>query len=154
MNLSYRLGLFHFTSFIWPSPPWHRCIDNKKSRWHLLHLALNCLKISGCFWELSRTWSRTKGNTRALGDARRRLPRKRQEWWQAVKHLREAVRFFCKAVKFLREAATFPAYVVKHSDNCWCDTWCDHWCYLYRYESVLKINLLSARCKRCGYMMI
>ena len=23
MNLSYRLGLFHFTSSIWPSSPWH-----------------------------------------------------------------------------------------------------------------------------------
>ena len=64
---------------------------------HLLHLALNCLKINGYFGVGSRTNThtsgstcRTTGDTRALGDARRRIlckqsvasaerPRKRQE---------------------------------------------------------------------------
>ena len=88
-------------------------------------MALNYLKIRAYSLRVGDTYSRTRGDTRALGDARRRIlckqsvasaerPRKRQEWWQAVKHLREAVRFFCKAVKFLREAATFLAYGVKH----------------------------------------
>ena len=53
---------------------------------HLLHLALNYLKIKGYFGvggstngSTSGRTCRTTGDTRALGDARRRLPRKRQE---------------------------------------------------------------------------
>ena len=47
---------------------------------HLLHLALNSLKIRGCLFETGDTYSRTKGDTNGL--------------WPTVKHLREAVKFF------------------------------------------------------------
>ena len=62
----------------------------------------------------SRTKGDTKGDTRALGDASAERPRKRQEYWQTVKHLREAVKFFCKAVKIFSQAVKFLPYVVKH----------------------------------------
>ena len=86
----------------------------KKSRWHLLHLALNSLKIRGNFFEIGDTYSRTKGDTNGL--------------WPTVKHLREAVRILREAVKFLREACTFLGLAWNIGGKGWCDTWCDHWC--------------------------
>ena len=64
---------------------------------HLLHLALNSLRIRGCFSEVGSTSGRTCSRT--TGDTWR--------WCQTVKHFWEAVRFFWEAAKFLRTAAKF-----------------------------------------------
>ena len=119
----------------------------RNNRWHLLHLALNRLIFSIFYYRLVAPVVAPKGDTRVS--------------CPTVKHLWKTYIFLRAACTFLRAACTFPAFSVKHFrqhqihilQKEWCDTWCDHWCDLHSRRSILYINQLSARCKRCGSLI-
>ena len=107
------------------------------NRWHLLHLALNSLYFRTLFLQVGRTkWSHLRSH--------------QQPWNISV----AASRFSERPWNFSERPLRSRSLPWNIPMSAWCDTWCDHWCDYATRKWLLIIKQLSARCKRCGYIMM
>ena len=107
------------------------------NRWHLLHLALNSLYSRTLFLQVGSTkWSHQWSH--------------QQPWNISV----TASRFSERPWNFSERPLRSRSLPWNIPITAWCDTWCDLRCGYATRKWLLRIKQLSARCKRCGYIMI
>ena len=139
MELAKQMGAKEliWATVCWLCPPSMRYYLKNNNRWHLLHLALNSLYSRTLFLQVGSTkWSHLRSH--------------QQPWNISVTASRFSERPWNFSERPLR-SRSLP-WNIPITD--WCDTWCDHWCDYATRKWLLKVRQLSARCKRCGYIMI